>query len=102
MSSQDAIEVVAKWGGEEEGVAWAFFEYYMENNPRQTEWRKVPGVVVGAEQDDVMARAEAIARELSALEIQQLQAEVRKLYDAGRMIRRLEDAPPANSPAGPQ
>jgi hypothetical protein len=45
MSDENAIEVVAKLGGEEGGVAWAVLEYYMEKNPRQTAWRKVPGIL---------------------------------------------------------
>lgn len=90
MASEDAIEVVAKWGGEQDGVAWAMLEYYMENNPRQTEWRRVPGVVTGQDRDEAMRKAETIASELSALEIQDLQAALRKLYDVGRMQKRLE------------
>ncbi|HNE02079.1 hypothetical protein, partial [Plasticicumulans sp.] len=90
MASEDAIEVVAKFGEEKDGSAWATLEYYMENNPRQTEWRRIPGVVTGADKDDAMAKAEAIAVELSDLEIQQLQAAVRRLYEKGRMIKRLE------------
>ena len=48
------------------------------------------GVVTGADKDDAMAKAEAIAAELSDLEIQQLQAAVRRFYEKGRMIKRLE------------
>ena len=90
-SNPDAIEVVAKWAGEDAGGAWASLEYYMENNPRQTEWRKVPGVVVGTDQGDVMEKAEAIAKELSNLDIQELQPAIRRLYDSQRLFRRIED-----------
>jgi hypothetical protein len=100
MASQDAIEVVAKPGGEDKGIAWAVLEYYMENNPRQTEWRKVPGVVVGTDGNVAMTKAEAIAKELSNLDIQALQPAIRELYESRRMYRKLEDAMPGDQGSG--
>lgn len=92
MSGDNAIEVVAKWGGEENGIAWAKLEYYMEKNPRQTAWRRVPGVVVGKHKSDAMSKAEAIAKELSDLNIEQLQPAVRRLFDSKSMYRQLDQA----------
>lgn len=90
MPDQDAIEVVAKLSEDIDGNPWPVLEYYMENNPRQTEWRKVPGFVTGTDKDEAMVNAQAIARELSNLNIQDLQPAVRKLYDAGKMVRKAD------------
>lgn len=92
MSNLNAIEVEAKWGGtEDSGISWARLEYYMEHNPQQKEWRKIPGFVVGIDKNDVMKRAENLAVELSELDIQDLQSATRKLFDDKRMYKQLAD-----------
>ena len=92
MSNPNAIEVKAKFGASEDnGVSWAKLEYYMEANPRQKEWRKVPGVVAAASKDEAMRKAEELAKELSDLDIQELTPATRDLFAAKRMFRRLED-----------
>lgn len=89
MSNDNAIEVVAKWGGLKDGQAWAKLEYYMEKNELQKEWRKVPGFVLGSTQEEVMSKAEKIAGDLSDLDIQELKPAVRLLFESNQMVRLL-------------
>lgn len=92
MTNPNAIEVKAKWGANEtKSIPCARLEYYMENNPRQKEWRLVPGYIVGADKDDAMRKAEAIAAELSDLDLYELAPATRTLYEQKRMFRTLED-----------
>lgn len=88
----NAIEVRTTEVQEQDGRYWMNLSYYMENNPDQKHWRKVPGVVVGQDKDDTLAKAEAIAAELSELDIKEMTPAIKKLIEANRMIQRLPEA----------
>lgn len=69
---------------------YAMLEYYMENNPKQTEWRQIPGYVVGNDEAEVLSNANAIAAELDKLDLFTVQPAIRSLVESGKMIRKPE------------
>lgn len=71
---------------------FATLEYYMENNPRQQDWREVPGWVPGASPEEVMQKASAMATELDKLDLFALQPAVRALLQNGQLVVKPEAA----------
>jgi hypothetical protein len=68
------------------GQFFATLEYYMENNPRQQEWREVPGWVPGVTEEEVMAKANAMAVELDKLDLFALKPAVQQLLKSGQLV----------------
>jgi hypothetical protein len=62
-----------------EHLFYATLEYYMENNDRQKDWKEVPGFVVGASEEEVQTKGNALAADLDKLDLFALQPEVKKL-----------------------
>lgn len=71
---------------------FATLEYYMENNPKQQDWRQVPGWVAGTSEEEVMAKANALAVELDKLDLFALQPAVRALMQSGQLVLKPEAA----------
>ncbi len=93
MSNENEIVVRVNPNLRQSGQqVFATLEYYMENNPRQKEWREVPGWVVGSSEEEVMAKANAMAIELDKLDLFALTPAVRELMQSGQLVVKPEAA----------
>lgn len=85
------IDAVAKAGGTTpDGRAFARLEYYMVDNPKQTQPRKIPGFIVGNSAEEAFNKAKSLADELDGLNLSELPAAYRQMYADKRMLRVLE------------
>ena len=87
MSNENEIVVRVNPNLRQSGQQYfATLEYYMENNPRQKDWREVPGWVGGSSEEEVMSKANALATELDKLDLFALQPAVKNLLASGQLV----------------
>lgn len=82
------VDVRAEWAGQRGATATAGLTYLMTNNPKQTQWRKLPRSVAGKSRAEVMEKAERLAAQLKGLDIHQLAPAIREIREQDQAVRR--------------